>query len=362
MEWIGRWWRRPDHYRWLSDFLTARGAQRLTRRTVALLTVLLGVVPFALLFSPVGPHGPAARVVSVAVTGACVVMALLWWRYWPTHRQSVQYLLIANACIVAAVCAQPDPSVALAGCAAFAALCGYVGFFHTGAWLTLTLTTALTTAIGCAVRLADRIGAVAAVAELVVVLIAVLVIPWAGQVLVHLLTRDASRSDTDALTGLHNRRGFTRELRRLLADPPAAAAHLTVVMVDIDDFKTVNDTHGHARGDRTLTAVADTLRRHVRHRAVVARFGGEEFCIASLSETDSSLATAEGLRTAIAAAVWPVTASLGVAAAALPAAGLREREALVGGLIEAADASMYEAKRAGGNRIRHAGAARVRTS
>ncbi len=103
---------------------------------------------------------------------------------------------------------------------------------------------------------------------------------------------------TDPLTGLYNQRYLMRHLRGLLdAQPPAV---LTVLMIDVDHFKCVNDEHGHAEGDRALRAVADTLRGKTRVFDSIARYGGEEFVVV-LPGTDEAdaLATAERLREAI---------------------------------------------------------------
>jgi diguanylate cyclase len=126
-------------------------------------------------------------------------------------------------------------------------------------------------------------------------------------------------------------------------------------MVDLDDFKRVNDTHGHPAGDRALTAVADLLRRHAPPSATICRAGGEEFLIAVLSGSCTEGATmATPLCTAIAALPHGVTASIGSTCATV--GGLRRRAApqVIGELIAAADTAMYAAKRNGGNQVQYA--------
>jgi diguanylate cyclase (GGDEF)-like protein len=86
-------------------------------------------------------------------------------------------------------------------------------------------------------------------------------------------------SQTDALTNTLNRRGFLKLSEREFNRARRTREMLTVVMIDIDHFKGVNDVYGHAAGDMVLSMVADTCRRQIRSADVLARFGGEEFVI-----------------------------------------------------------------------------------
>jgi diguanylate cyclase (GGDEF)-like protein len=159
---------------------------------------------------------------------------------------------------------------------------------------------------------------------------------------------------TDDLTGLANARAFWAILGRELERSRRFDSSLGLVMLDIDDFKQVNDLHGHQRGDEVLAHVAEVLRKLSRDIDTTARYGGEELALI-LPETDLDGAAllAERVREAIesihvagarGSGSLQVTASFGVAAA--PQNG-SEREALVA----AADAALYRAKRAGKNRV-----------
>ena len=88
-----------------------------------------------------------------------------------------------------------------------------------------------------------------------------------------------ARIDIDPLTEIRNRRGFARELARSLAYVKRYGTSAVLIYIDLDDFKPVNDRHGHAAGDAVLKAVAASLVRHVRTSDIVARMGGDEFAV-----------------------------------------------------------------------------------
>jgi diguanylate cyclase (GGDEF)-like protein len=98
------------------------------------------------------------------------------------------------------------------------------------------------------------------------------------------------RIDVDPLTGTLNRRGFERELKRSLAYAKRYGASATLIYLDLDDFKPVNDRHGHAAGDAVLKAVAAALVRQVRASDVVARIGGDEFVVLLWNVSDANAA------------------------------------------------------------------------
>jgi diguanylate cyclase (GGDEF)-like protein len=160
----------------------------------------------------------------------------------------------------------------------------------------------------------------------------------------------------DELTGLVNHRRVQQILAQALLDTERARQPLALIMLDIDDFKRINDTHGHQQGDRVLREVARVLRAASRPGDHAGRYGGEELARVLPGTTlDEARMVAERIRQAVAAldialpdgGAIQVTASLGIAA--VPDCA-HDRESL----IEAADAAMYAAKRAGKNQTAHA--------
>ncbi len=169
-----------------------------------------------------------------------------------------------------------------------------------------------------------------------------------------------SLSTTDDLTGLFNRRYFRT---RLEEEEPRARRHehdLVVILLDVDNFKRVNDFFSHAVGDAVLVRVAELLKQSVRGSDVVARWGGEEFVVLVPGTTKASaLEAAERARLHVAGHDWQrkapgleVTVSVGVAALSEveAAAEVPGQQAGVAELIRLADARLYAAKRAGRNR------------
>jgi diguanylate cyclase (GGDEF)-like protein len=163
-------------------------------------------------------------------------------------------------------------------------------------------------------------------------------------------------SYTDPLTGLANRRVFDQTLERECSRVRRTNSPLSLLMIDVDHFKALNDSEGHQKGDEYLISLATELKRSCKRRMdTPARYGGEEFAII-LADTDAAHATefAEMIRLALAALSLPhaasptapfLTVSVGVAAAS--ASGCFTPEALVA----AADRALYAAKNTGRNRV-----------
>jgi diguanylate cyclase (GGDEF)-like protein len=155
-------------------------------------------------------------------------------------------------------------------------------------------------------------------------------------------------SERDPLTGIYNRRFFVKRVARMIADGKGGV----MMVLDIDHFKRVNDSHGHLAGDRVLFDFADRINSEIGNEAVFCRFGGEEFALyAATLDLNRGLELAEGIRRGASTRNIAhmgqrigVTVSIGVVAVEQVVADF---DALLG----AADLALYEAKRGGRDRV-----------
>ena len=161
---------------------------------------------------------------------------------------------------------------------------------------------------------------------------------------------------TDDLTGLKNRRGFFDLARREMERAQRTHRPVTALMLDLDGFKRINDTFGHAVGDEVLRHLGDRCRRAVRDIDLVGRYGGEEFCVL-LPETDlkTALEVAERIRSSIAdqpfdTAAGPLAIRISIGLALAGEDGGETVETL----LDRADTAMYYVKQEGGNAVQSA--------
>lgn len=160
----------------------------------------------------------------------------------------------------------------------------------------------------------------------------------------------------DALTGVYNRRHFDEALATAFAEAGGQRQPLNLAYLDLDNFKTVNDQHGHLAGDAVLTDVATTIQSHLRPTDHLARYGGEEFVVLLPGiDSEAAVAVVERIRVSIETLRTPlgddqfaaVTLSAGLATYSGGANGWMTTE----DLINAADQALYKAKRQGRNRV-----------
>jgi diguanylate cyclase (GGDEF)-like protein len=182
---------------------------------------------------------------------------------------------------------------------------------------------------------------------------------WSREERMRRLQREA---DEDSLSGLRTRRRFEQEVRAAMARSRRDGTTGALLMMDLDNFKSVNDTHGHPAGDRLIQEVAKVLRRRTREGDVLGRLGGDEFAIALPScRPEEASVVAEAIVTAIREHqptdpdVDPVTASVGVAVFGM------DQLMSYATLLSEADTAMYAAKDEGGDsfRVFHPDAIRV---
>jgi diguanylate cyclase len=167
------------------------------------------------------------------------------------------------------------------------------------------------------------------------------------------LDKARKQATIDALTGLHNRRGFDETLAKLLSEDNAGLRNGAIILLDIDYFKQVNDTYGHLVGDKVLVGIGQQLLKQMRGSDYLSRFGGEEFAILVLETPLSGAFTvAENLRKSISRLRWrhpksgnevaQITISIGIA-------DIRTNDT-VEALLERCDEALYKAKSSGRNR------------
>jgi diguanylate cyclase (GGDEF)-like protein len=340
-------WNHPDQFDWITDFLRRRGLLHSAQVIMAIVAASSALAPMATLAAL---QRSAAATWLTGCVGAvfCVTMTWFWLSRWPTRRQSQVAVTLGAVCVVTWSLAQPLPAVAALGCTALAVTGGYAAFFHSTKLLLLNFAIALVAAAVASVRLADRATFPTALSAFWLILLLNVAVPVSIRGTTHALSHYVVRADEDPLTGLLNRRGFEEAVGAVLSGARPDDTHLAVMMVDLDDFKRVNDSQGHAAGDRVLLAVAELLRQHIPASGAICRAGGEEFLIALTVASHDASAIATLLCNAIARLSHAVTASIGSVTAELHEIGAgRSIEAL----IEAADSAMYAAKRSGGNQV-----------
>lgn len=353
------WWTEPFDHHAQVDYFTSRGLLFLVQLFIGTCCLLLASIPVLLLFTPTGPQTVPARAVSLAFAAVALVWAWMWWfQPWPRRYWSIAFVVFADVGIAVVSLMDSNRIAGLFGLASFVLVSVYVQFFegpkilalHTG-WI-LAVIAVFATMIGTGpdadpfLALSKAIAATAAIA----------VPPTVIHFGIWAMRGDASQSTTDALTGALNRRGLQVLVdgRLHIGGGHDARSELVAIMIDLDDFKRVNDTHGHAAGDDVLVRCTRRIEQAVRSSALVARTGGEEFAVVDIASADDAISMAEEVRRAIADSTGgiPVTASVGVATIALTGVSRRDATAVVSAAIERADRAMFEAKRNGGNAVR----------
>lgn len=176
-----------------------------------------------------------------------------------------------------------------------------------------------------------------------------------GLALVNLQLRETLRMQSlrDPLTGLHNRRYLDESLPREVTRCVRRKLPLAVLMLDVDHFKSFNDTHGHAAGDALLTAIAQTLQANTRGEDLVCRYGGEEFTVVLVEAgREDALRRAEDIRAAVGAVtVQHLRQTLGPRSVSIGLAMLPGDGDTPTALLQAADAALYRAKHEGRDRV-----------
>lgn len=349
---VTAWWRQPDHFHWFTAYLRDRGLLTQWRWATFVFTVVFAGLPLVMLGSPLGPDHTLTVVIAVVVAGVGFGASLVWLTRWPTRNQSLAYCLVAAVCVGATCLVLSSAYAGLMGCTVFAIIGGFLAYFHSVTHVVANFGVAVVCAAVTATRLAVHSGDIALTVSAVLTVAALNIgVPFGVYSLVHSLRVDLRDSDRDPLTGLRNRRSFYTAVHELaMGQRGSGGVRLNVTMIDLDDFKRLNDTHGHAVGDQALVSVGDVLRKNSGPDAVLGRLGGEEFLVADADAAAGHARTVERIRTGIAAMPYAVTGSFGTCSAAVEPHTATTHPEFIDRLIEAADTAMYQSKRAGGNR------------
>ncbi|KWX62490.1 GGDEF domain-containing protein [Mycobacterium sp. NAZ190054] len=350
------WWSTPVDYVAHVQYFAKRSMAGAVRVMIGLGIGLIAVISMAIL----PPWVDSTSLASAVVVALFAVLTLFWagvwcFRPWPSRSMSLAFVVSCDIGIALVALHDPTWLSGLFGFNTFALISVYLLFFDGPKVLALHILWILMSTTVFAVRVAPEVdvhGAAFAASTLAAVA-PVVVTPLGIQLGVWNLRNDANESVTDPLTGLLNRRGLHLLFGELLRDRPADGRYLGVMVVDLDRFKDVNDTFGHATGDEVLIRTARRVESVVPSSALVARLGGEEFIVIDIAEPGQTQRITERVRSAIAAPAdhAPVTASIGATHAALATftAPGADPTALLNTIIGTADDALLDAKRHGGN-------------
>ncbi|MCV7176751.1 GGDEF domain-containing protein [Mycolicibacterium sphagni] len=351
------WWSEPVDYAAQVQYFTKRAMSAPVKVGIGVGTGLNGVISLLILLPSV--HTLAARVVVAMFAALQLFWGWMWCsRPWPSRRTSLAFVISADIGIAAAAVVGSSWLLGLFAFNAFAMISVYLLFFDgpkvlAGHTLWILLSTA---AFAVQFSSGTNLGGIAFTAKTLASVTPVVATSLGIQFGIWALRNDANDSVTDPLTGLLNRRGLQLHVGDLLRDANATDAEVAVAVVDLDRFKEINDSFGHATGDQVLIRTARRITGAVGRSALVARTGGEEFVIVDIVRPGRAEGAADCIRDAIAApADLAVTASVGVtslASAGLAAEGT-DPVRLLEAIVERADHAMFDAKRKGGNATTH---------
>ena len=289
-----------------------------------------------------GPR-PGGRTIRVLAVLMPLGYALSFSSYpirvgWSNFLMAAMLLVLARATLLARRSSGRHWRLLLLLClatmAALTAARGVLGAFFTAAYPTFLTPHPVNIAAALAVNLTVVLGTVS------------ILVAWRDEADQHLRTM----ANTDGLTGLLNRRGFTERAEALFANARRYRQPLTVLMLDLDHFKQINDRHGHEGGDKALQLFSQILGESRRSGDLVGRLGGEEFCVLlpnTLRHTASGFDQRLRSRlhqTAPDALGFALDYSAGVAS-------MTDGDATLTGLLGRADAALYTAKKGGRGRL-----------
>lgn len=360
MHLLRHWWNHPVDYSWAVDYHLSHRALRFTRCAIGVWCVMFAAVAIFSLSTPAGPIAGVPRVAVVALIVSAIVVGAAWiFGTWPSRRLSCWFVVYADIGIATVFASMSEPLVMFPGIALLAVVGSYIATFHGArAFVGHQAFSAVVTAILFVRAVLDsESDAALAAMYLTVVLLLQFSVPTLTQGLLILLRQDATGALFDPLTGLLNRRGLDAELARSCGSNLGDHTVWAVLVIDIDDFKSVNDQHGHVHGDRVLATTASHIQETFGSPAMICRTGGEEFTVVLRTSVEEAMDRARALCATVAGDVAAgVTVSVGLVASVGMVAraghrGSTDRSIHFEYLHRSADAAMYVAKSRGGNGV-----------
>ena len=343
--------------------------ERRIRLSISAMVPMFGVIAAVMMVGREGPATATSRAVVIVVVASTLPvgvvvsrahLAPMWWtrRSQPKGLNTL-FVLYGDIGVSIVLFTFTGPEAGLFGAVLLAILSAYAAYFCSPATrnLHIAISTTVITALSVMTYRTGQYDVASVVGRF---LVAVFVVN--GTVLLESMFATGARRairDTlvhahqDPLTQLWNRRGFTHWA---MATVEASRGPVGMLFVDIDEYKSINDTHGHRVGDDVLQLAARRLTAAVGSRGVLARTGGDEFAIAAELDLGELTRLAHAIRTGIHRSddAVPLTVSIGVAAGVLdtPAIDrLGAHDRVISAMLQAADTALYRAKEAGRNRV-----------
>lgn len=348
MRLIKRWWTHPADYAWAAAYHRVNPILRHANVAVGVWCWLYAAIFVIATHTPAAVPTGIERVYALVMAVAAVVIGFAWvLGRWPRKSWSLLFIAFLEVSAAILLLMLADPLVALPCAAAFGVNGSYIAAFHSPkmfvahqCWSVAVVGVLFVEAV-----MRPQADVALASAYLIMLTLVLFSAPVLTQALLLLLRGDAASAFYDPLTGLRNRRGLNAAVAELDAQTEA----VTVLVVDLDNFKLVNDSFGHAHGDTVLRTTANAINEFFAPPSVTARTGGEEFVVVAVGDSWAAMDQAQALRARLAEHDGTgATASIGVCRTTrttLSTQGVEDA-------CSRADSAMYRAKKSGGNDVR----------
>ncbi|MDN3459866.1 GGDEF domain-containing protein [Rhodococcus sp. APC 3903] len=350
------WLLLPDQYDRFTRYLRDNGLTTATRLLLGIIVIVMGVCALLNRFSPAGPASTIALFFNSVVVISCFMVGVSWWVFGPTKRRSFGFVVFCDVAVSIAILGDSAPLGRLLSSVIYVLMGIYIAYFHNPKLQIAHLTFSVVMIVVAAqpILFGPERDPALGVSRVLVVVTALLICAYISQIVLAMLSVDASSSDLDPLTGLLNRRGLDRHVEKVLAEfQRQESAALLVIAIDIDRFKTINDVHGHDVGDRIILRVSQRLSAWARADAVVARVGGDEFILAQRLSVPAIGPLLDSIGPAMHSNTdeIPSISSIGIAVRTHKFVAGEERATAFTDMQKVADSAMYESKRLGGGRV-----------